>query len=196
MSPSAFEAHCGAGSNRKWRFSLRHADEGCPMGHWLEARGLISPATRGGGSGSSRPGKTHAASPGQQDSWIDSLEAAQLFPEQPYRVPLPHSQAADPAMMEDPSQRSGLTSFDATEPTEAQPRDRPTQVDVVCRGTTGVLDLITWKVRSATRELCWLRTRLPTLISMIYSYTVCLFSGSLRLSGMWHWWSADECLGL
>ena len=145
------------------------------MGHWLEARGLISPATRGGGSGSSRPGKTHAASPGQQDSWIDSLEAAQLFPEQPYRVPLPHSQAADPAMMEDPSQRSGLTSFDATEPAEAQPRDQPTRVNVVCRGTTGVLDLITWKVRSATKEPCWLRTLLPTHIPMIYSCTHILY---------------------
>jgi hypothetical protein len=52
MSPSAFEAHCGASLAKKWRASLRCAEDGSTMESWLAARGIVPPGSRGQGDSS------------------------------------------------------------------------------------------------------------------------------------------------
>ena len=49
MSPSAFEAHCGALLSKKWRASLRCAEDGSTMESWFAARGITPPGSRGPG---------------------------------------------------------------------------------------------------------------------------------------------------
>lgn len=46
MSPSAFEAHCGAGSAKKWRASLRVVSAGCSAERWLAQHGIVPLGTR------------------------------------------------------------------------------------------------------------------------------------------------------
>lgn len=155
MSPSAFEAHCGASSSRKWRVSLRHASENCTIGQWLEERGLNEPVSRGEGR-APRPAKEPRA-PQRSAHWLEQPRFN--FALNPRPLPsasgqLPgwdglRSAGTDETGSEGQELPGGLYDVQPSERLENQtPRssDQPTEVRVTCRGTPGVLNLVTWKV--------------------------------------------------
>lgn len=76
MSPPAFETHAGAGSNKKWRHSLRVPSAGnCSINRWLLARGIIPPGTRtsnqegAGAEGGTKKARVHAGGEGGAGGW-------------------------------------------------------------------------------------------------------------------------------
>lgn len=147
MSPSAFEAHCGAGTHKNWRLSLRHAQEGCNIGSWLAGLGIAPPSARPrANKGHSRvdAGDVEAAGEGDEDG-------------APAPTPRPkHKQAKHKARKAaagggDGPAGDGQQAGDdeAAEGRQgdasALPHDA-TEVDVACKGISGLLDLHTWRV--------------------------------------------------
>ncbi len=124
MSPSAFEAHCGAASNRNWRVSLHHAVEKRKIGQWLEARGFSKNKRRERGAKSNRATSLSEFGDFQQ-------------PPEALRSARPHAGLGNSDLA------SSAPADEEVQPSEAI----PTQVDVTCRGTPGILNLKTWEVR-------------------------------------------------
>jgi len=163
MSPSAFEAHAGAGSSRKWRVSLRHVSDGCTIGHWLEARGLHEPKPRREG----RPPRAHQKGANRASHSLDLFDSLGLG-----GIHLLDQQQDDSLWI---GSASGVISDnmvyeiervpvggDATVPSadmEERPQqpqqliDQPTEVNVTCRGSSGVLNLTTWKASLSSPSL-------------------------------------------
>ena len=154
MSPSAFEAHCGASSSRKWRVSLRHASEKCTMGQWLEERGLYEPVLRGEGRAPrlvKEPRHPRRPEPPSLDFGSRmSGGSSQILGWAKQRSGAGSDETANEEQSLGEFPRSlpgGQPGRHVATETSSRISDQPTEVRVTCRGRPGILNLVTWKVR-------------------------------------------------